>query len=95
MTDLRLVRGTSPDGAVQADDVETCVCGSAWFELRASDPLPHGAVAIDAEGRITARHGQLHCVECGETWIPRRARVRAVESDGDSRTGASEIIPGS
>lgn len=59
-----------------------CPCGGAWFELRGTDTtahLPHGAVCLDPDGRVTGYAGTPYCTDCGQVWDPDRAHLRLVE----------------
>jgi hypothetical protein len=56
----------------------TCACGSTWFRLEDDDQVC-GVVTLDHRGMVTGVAGRPVCVECGETWAPRRDRLRIVQ----------------
>jgi L-amino acid N-acyltransferase YncA len=46
------------------DQVVTCACGSAWFELRGGPSAP-GVVTFATDGRVVGYAGVPTCVDCG------------------------------
>lgn len=62
-------RATTPD-----DDLLTCECGSAWFELRTADEhgraVEPGAIVMNKSGNVTGYFGLPYCRECGVPKIP-------------------------
>lgn len=70
--DLRPSRSAGPHSGICAE------CGCTWFRLRRDDG-EEGGVAVDADGNITAYHGNMACRDCGALWLPGDSRLRSVE----------------
>lgn len=54
--------------ALGYDGITCPECGGAWFWLDSSDqpvPIPHGAVCLARDMRVTGFVGSPTCVDCG------------------------------
>jgi hypothetical protein len=77
MTTGRRRRRTPAEG----QDVASCPCGSAWFELR-DEQRPYGStngvVALNSAGGVVAYSGTPTCMECGRPWSPGGPKLEVV-----------------
>lgn len=63
---LRVIQGGGPladTEPVESDELVTCSCGDAWFEVNAGGKP--GAISIQRDGRVAGLVGELRCASCG------------------------------